>query len=78
MFDFINEDVPEDLKTISVINRLIHSYETRSLMVFHIPKAKSSRFGLNTLRFDDANLWNKFYHALFCKERKQCLKNYFK
>ena len=34
-------------------------------MVFHIPKAKTSRFGLNTLRYDGANLWNKFYHALY-------------
>ena len=68
MFDFINENVPDELKTIFVINRSIHSYETRSSMVFHIPKAKTSRFGLNTLRYDGANLWNKFYHALLYKE----------
>ena len=37
-------------------------------MVFHVPKAKTSRFGLNTLCHDGANLWNKFYHALLCKE----------
>ena len=37
-------------------------------MVFHIPKAKTSRFGLNTLHYDGANLWNKFYHALLYKE----------
>ena len=49
MFGFINENVPEELKTIFVINKSILSYETRSLMVFHIPKAKTSRFGLNTL-----------------------------
>ena len=46
----------------------IHSYETRSSMVFHIPKAKTSRFGLNTLRYEGANLWNKFYHALLYKK----------
>ena len=68
MFDFINENVPEELKTIFVINRSIHSYETRSSMVFHIPKAKTSRFGLNTLRYDGADLSNKFYHALLYKE----------
>ena len=33
-------------------------------MVFHIPKAKTSCFGLNILRYDGANLLNKFYHAL--------------
>ena len=54
MFYFINENVSEELKTIFVINR--------SSMVFHIPKAKTSRFGLNTLRYDGANLWNEFYH----------------
>ena len=85
MFDFINENVPDELKTIFVINRSIHSYETRSSMVFHIPKAKTSRFGLNTLRYDGANLWNKFYHSLLYKEpnlrktkKNQNLKKYFK
>ena len=68
MFDFINENVPEELKTIFVINRSIHSYGTRASVVFHIPKAKMSRFGLNTLCYDGANLWNKFYHALLYKE----------
>ena len=46
----------------------MHSYETRSSMVFQTPKAKTSCFGLNTLRYDGANLWNKFYHALLYKE----------
>ena len=68
MFDFINENVPEELKKNFVINRSIRSYETCSSMVFHVPKAKTSRFGLNTLCYDGANLWNKFYHALLYKE----------
>ena len=59
MFDFINENIPEELKTVFVINRSIHSYETRSSMVFHIPS-----------RYDGANFWNKFYHALLYKEPK--------
>ena len=41
MLDFINENVLEELKTIFVINRFIHSYETRSSMVFHILKTKT-------------------------------------
>ena len=65
MFGFINENVSEGLKTIFVISRFIHSYETRSFMISHMPKAKTSRFGLNTLRYDDANRWNKFYHGLY-------------
>ena len=68
MFNFIDENVPEELKRIFVINRSIHSYETHSSMVFRIPKAKTLRFGLNTLRYDGPNLWNKFYHALLYKE----------
>ena len=68
MFDFINENVPEELKKIFVIDWFMLSYETRSSMVFHTPKAKTSCFGLNTLRYDGANLWNKFYHALLYKE----------
>ena len=38
-------------------------------MVFYMPKAKTSRFGLNTLSYDDdVNLWNKFYQAFLYKE----------
>ena len=36
MFGFIDENVPEELITIFVINR--HSYETRSTDEFHILK----------------------------------------
>ena len=68
MFDFINENVPEELKKVFVINRSIHSYETRSSTVFHISKAKTSHSGLNISSYDGANLWNKFYHALLYKE----------
>ena len=68
MFDFINENAPEKLKTIFVISRSIRSYETRFSMVFHIPKSKTSLFGLNLLRYDGANIWNKFYHTLLYKE----------
>ena len=27
-----------------------------------------SSFGLNRLRYDGANLWNKFHHTIFYKE----------
>ena len=32
-------------------------------MVFHM-----SRFSSNTLRYDGANIWNKFHHTLLYKE----------
>ena len=60
MFDSINENVPDELTW--------NSYETCSSVVFHIPKAKMSCFSLNTLCYDGANLWNKFYHTLLYKE----------
>ena len=44
MFDFIKENVPKEIKTIFVINRSIHSNETRSSVVFHIPKVKTPLF----------------------------------
>ena len=83
MFDFINENIPEELKTIFVINRSIHSYQTCSSLAVHIPKAKTSIFGLNTLRYDDANLWNKFLLCVYCYIKnliwqKQSLKSYSK
>ena len=56
LFDFIKENVPEELKTIFVINRSIHLHETCSSMIFHILKAKTPRFGLNASRYDGANL----------------------
>ena len=37
-------------------------------MLFHTPKAKTSRSGLNKLLNDVASLWNKFYHILLYKE----------
>ena len=39
-------------------------------MVFYIPKAKTSRFGLNTLHYNGGNLWSKFHRALLYKEPK--------
>ena len=51
MFDFIKENIPEDLKTfylkMFIFNKSVHLYETCSCQIFHIPKGK--RFGLNTL-----------------------------
>ena len=69
--DFINEKISEELKSIFVINRFIYSHETLSSMVFHIPAAKMSRYGLNILRYDGADLHNKFYHALSYKIPQQ-------
>ena len=63
MFDFLKENISEDLKRLFIFNKFVHSYETRYSQMFHIPKWKNSRFGLSNLSYDGARLWNKFYHA---------------
>ena len=68
MFDFNNENVPEELKPIFALSRSLHSFETCSSIVFHITKTKTPHFGLHTLPYDGANPWNKFHHALLYKE----------
>ena len=81
MFDFMKENIPEDLKRLFIFNKSVHSYETRSSQMFYIAKGKTSRFGLNTLSYDGAKLWNKFYHAFLHKETdltKSTIKNLLK
>ena len=56
MFDFIKENIPGDLKKLFIFNKSVHSYETRSSQMFHIPKGKTSRFDLNTLSYDGVKL----------------------
>ena len=68
MFNFINENVPEELKKSLRHKQIFTSYETGSSLVFHTPKAKKSHFRSNTLRYDGGNLWNKSYHAFLYKE----------
>ena len=34
-------DIPDELKTLFIINALIDFYETRSSQIFHIPKVKT-------------------------------------
>ena len=59
----MKEIILEDLKRLFIYN------EIRSSQMFHIPKRKTSRFGLNTLiSYDDAKLCNKYLHALLHKE----------
>ena len=68
MFNFINENIPEDLKRLFIFKKSVHSSETHSSQMFHIPKGKTSRFRLITLNYDGAKLWNKIFHAFFQKE----------
>ena len=39
-----------------------------SSAVFHICKRNATQFGINTLSFDAAQLWNRFYFELLNQE----------
>ena len=74
MFDFIKENIPEDPKRLFIFNKSVHSYETHSSQMFHIPRGKTSHY-------DNAKLWNKFYHVFLHKQTdmtKSKLKNLLK
>ena len=68
MFDFIKENIPEGLQRLFIFNKSVHSYETRSFQMFHIPKWKTLRLGLNTLSYDGTKIWTKSFHAFLHKE----------
>ena len=68
IFGFIEKNISEDLKRLLIFNISLHSYETCSSQMFHIPRGKTSRFGLNALSYDGIKLWNKFFHAFLHKE----------
>ena len=50
IFNFIKENILEDLKRLFIFNKFVHSYETLSSHMFYIPEGKTSRFGLNTFK----------------------------
>ena len=70
MFDFINDHIPTELKRMFKFNDAVHSHETRQAKCLHIYKGTTSRYGLNTLRYDGATLWNQYYKKLLSKENK--------
>ena len=69
MFGYIKCCTPDKLKRLFTFNYDIHSYITCSSEVLHIPKRRNTtQFCINTLSFDSAKLWNKFYFKLLNKE----------
>ena len=65
MFESFHGLIPEELKRLFIFNKSVYPYETRSQNLFHLSKAITTRFGINTLRFDGPNLWNHFYKDYF-------------
>ena len=72
MFHFINSDVTNELKRPFIIKTLINSYETHVSQIFHIPKARTSKLGINTLNYNRAKIWNQFYFEFTFKNSSKC------
>ena len=68
MYEYINDLVPDEIKRLFTLNNTVHSYETRSSNIFHIPKGITTRFGINTFSYDGAKTWNQFYLNFLYKE----------
>ena len=60
MFDVFTKNVPNELNQYFCLNNTIHSYNTRSINLYHIPKVRLKRTGLQSLRYEGPNLWNRF------------------
>ena len=54
MFDYMNNDT-------FIIKASSQSYERHSSPIFHVPKARISKFGTNKLACDGAKIRSKFY-----------------
>lgn len=66
MFDIINNDTPHQHKRCFLLNVPIYFYETCSSQIFHIPKVRTSKFGINTLIYDK-NMELDFFEFIFSK-----------
>ena len=64
MLDSFNSKTPVELRQIFVFNKNIHSYETRSSELFHLSKCNTTRYGLNSISYDGAKIWNEFFPLL--------------
>ena len=80
MYEVHEGYIPEEISNLFEINNTLHSHETRSSHLFHIPKVKTSRFGLKCLRFNGPKLWNQYHHLIgsIDKLTKPALKNHLK
>lgn len=53
MFDFLNSDIPDELKTfykrLLILSASVCSYETHSFKILHISKTRASNIVTSTL-----------------------------
>ena len=73
IIDFIDNDVSDELKRRFIINVSIHSHEISNMHLLHLKysifqRKETSKFGINTLTYDDAKIWNQFYFEFVINE----------
>ena len=56
VYSFLDNELPSDLRKLFILNDEIHTHHTRQ--VFHVPRADTSMYGINSLEFLCPNLWN--------------------
>ena len=61
MLDFIDSDIPDELERLFILKPSIHAFETRFSHIFHVSKARTSKFGINTLTYDSGKIRNQCY-----------------
>ena len=61
MFDVFTKNIPNKLNQYFCLNNTIHSYNTLSINLYHIPKVKLKRTVLQSLRYEGPNLRNRFF-----------------
>ena len=52
----MDNELPCDLSKLFILYDEIHTHHTRQ--VFHVPRADTSMYGINSLKFLCPNLWN--------------------
>ena len=60
LFDFKNNNLPDDLMKLFILNSEINQYQTRNVYNkgFFIPKITTKSFGINSLKYYAPTLWN--------------------
>ena len=62
VFDFKNQNLPEDLSKLFTLNSVINNYCTGNVSNkgLYIPKISTKSFGINSLKYSAPTIWNSF------------------
>ena len=62
VFQFYNDKLPSELQTLFVKNELVHSFNTRSSNLLHVPRVNTNHYGISSLKYNGPLTWNSFSH----------------